>query len=292
MASDRKKADRTATVETTGHEWDGIRELNTPLPRWWLWLFYLTILWSVGYWVAYPSWPLVSSYTPGVLGWASREAIVDDLASLKAQRGEIMDRLASASVQQIAGDPNLMAIAQAVAKPVFAENCAPCHGPGGGGAKGYPNLNDDDWLWGGTFEAIEQTIRNGIRSGHPQTRAGSMPAFGRDRILSRAEIDAVADYVRRLAGLSASPKADLARGAKVFAENCAVCHGEKGTGNRELGAPNLTDALWLYGPDKATIVEGLMNGRGGVMPTWEGRLDETTIKALTVYVHSLGGGEK
>ena len=293
MAAEQQPViDQVTGTATTGHEWDGVRELNTPLPRWWLWLFYATIVWSIGYWIVYPSWPLASSYTKGTFGWQSREAIVTDLEQLKAQRGPLMQQLAGASPQEIAGNPQLLDFARAVGRTAFADNCAPCHGAGGGGAKGYPNLVDDEWLWGGSLDAIAQTVRAGIRSAHPDTRPGNMPAFGRDGILKRPDIDAVADYVRSLSGMPVAANADLKLGAKVFAENCAVCHGEKGAGKRELGAPNLTDAIWLYGPDKQSIVDGLVNGRGAVMPAWAGRLDDTTIKALTVYVHALGGGEK
>lgn len=293
MADDRKPyIDAVTGTATTGHEWDGLRELNTPLPRWWLWLFYLTIIWSVGYWVVYPAWPLVSSHTTGLFGWSSRQAVVEDLAALKAQRGSLADKIGSASLQDIVSDPQLMSFARAQGRAVFVDNCAPCHGAGGGGAKGYPNLNDDDWLWGGKLDDIALTIRHGIRSGDDKGRQGSMPAFGRDGIITKADIDAVADFVRSIAKLPVDAKADLAQGAKVFADNCAVCHGDKGTGNRELGAPNLTDPIWLYGSSKAAIVDGLTNGRGGVMPAWAGRLDESTIKALTAYVHKLGGGEQ
>jgi cytochrome c oxidase cbb3-type subunit 3 len=175
---------------------------------------------------------------------------------------------------------------------VFGENCGPCHGAGAAGAKGYPNLNDDDWLWGGKLDQIVQTIRHGARSTDDAGRQGSMPAFGRDNLIERADISAVADYVRSLSGLPTPANADLARGNKVFADNCAACHGPDGKGNRDLGAPNLTDAIWLHGPDRAVIIEGLINGRGGVMPPWAARLDDTTIKALAVFVHQLGGGEK
>ena len=292
MAEQKPDIDAYTGTVTTGHDWDGIRELNTPLPRWWLWTFYATIIWAIGYWIVYPSWPLVSSYTKGAFDWHSREAIVRDLARLKAIRGPIMDKLANASLMDIVADPLLLDFARAQGRTSFADNCAPCHGPGGGGIKGYPNLNDDDWLWGGKLEDIALTIRHGIRSIDEKTRLGSMPAFGRDNMMKRPEIETVADYVRSIAGLPTEPKADLATGKKIFAENCASCHGDTGKGKRELGSPDLTDAIWLYGPDRASIVEGLWNGRGGVMPAWAGRLDETSIKALTVYVHTLGGGER
>jgi len=292
-ADQRPDVDAVTGTTTTGHVWDGIRELNTPLPRWWLWLFYATILWSVLYWIVYPSWPLVSSYTKGAFRWQSRDAVVSDLDALKAQRGPMVEKLNSASLQEIAADPTLLDFARAQARPAFAENCAPCHGAGGGGGRGYPNLNDDEWIWGGNLDAIAQTIRHGVRSGDADARQGAaMPAFGRDGILKRADVENVADYVRSLAGAVPDPKADIAAGKKNFLDNCAVCHGEAGKGQRELGAPNLSDAIWLYGADKASVVNGIWNGRGGVMPAWAGRLDDATIKALAVYVHSLGGGEK
>jgi len=291
--ADKQETDAFTGTATTGHVWDGIRELNTPLPRWWLWLFYTTIVWSVGYWVVYPSWPLVTSYTTGAFNWSSREAVVADLEALKAQRGPMVSRLVAASLQEIVADRELLEFARAQGRPAFGENCAPCHGAGGGGSKGYPNLNDDDWIWGGKLDEIAETIRHGIRSGDPKSRLGPpMPDFGRDGRLKRAEIETVANYVRTLSGLPTDPRADLVAGKAVFAQNCAVCHGEAGNGNRDLGAPNLTDPIWLYGSDKATIVDAIWNGRAGVMPAWTGRLDDTTIKALAVYVYTLGGGEK
>ena len=291
--TNKQETDAVTGTATTGHTWDGIRELNTPLPRWWLWLFYATIVWSIGYWIVYPSWPLVSSYTTGAFNWSSREAVISELDALKAQRGPMVAKLAAASWQEIVADPQLLEFARAQGRPAFGENCAPCHGAGGGGAKGYPNLNDNDWIWGGKLDEIADTIRHGVRSGDPKSRLGPpMPDFGRDGRLKRAEIETVADYVRSAAGLASDPKADLAAGKAIFTQNCIACHGENGKGNRALGVPDLTDAIWLYGSDKATIVEGIWNGRAGMMPAWTSRLDETTIKALAVYVHTLGGGEK
>jgi cytochrome c oxidase cbb3-type subunit III len=292
VASDHKEIDALTGTATTGHEWDGIRELNTPLPRWWLWLFYITIVWAIGYWIVYPAWPLLTTSTQGVLGWHTRSAVVDDLDALKHLRGPMMDKLTNASVADIVNDTQLLDFARAQGRVAFADNCAPCHGAGGGGGKGYPNLNDDDWLWGGRLAAIEQTIRHGARSGDKDDHEGNMPAFGRDGILKANEISTVADYVRSLSGLSTEPGIDLALGKKVYADNCAACHGPDAKGNRELGAPNLTDKIWLYGSDKKVIMEGVQNGRGGVMPAWNGRLSDPIIKALTVYVYSFGGGEK
>ena len=278
-------------MRTTGHEWDGIRELNTPLPRWWLNILYATIVWAFFYCIAYPAIPLIQSFTPGVLGWSSRQGVNDELTNLRAQRAPIVAALSAASLEEIRQNPQLRSFAIAQGKAAFGDNCAPCHGAGGGGGKGYANLNDDDWLWGGTLEQIAATINHGVRADDDASHAGVMPAFGRDGVLDAHEMSNAADYVRSLAGLQTPPEADLEAGAKIFAENCSACHGENGKGNMELGAPNLTDAIWLYGSDKATIVEGLTNGRGGVMPAWAGRLDPTTIKALTVYVHTLGGGQ-
>jgi len=286
-----KHVDDVSGVSTTGHEWDGIRELNNPLPRWWLWSFYACIVWSVGYWVAYPAWPMVSSYTSGVLGWNARDAVRGDLAALHAQRSAFAGKLEAASLEQIEQSPELLSFARAQGRAAFGDNCAPCHGSGAAGSSGYPNLNDDDWLWGGSLEQIQNTILHGARSTDADGHIGDMPAFGRDGMLPRADIVAVADYVRSIAGLAAAPDADIAKGKEVFAANCAACHGDTGTGNKELGAPNLTDAIWLYGSDRKTIIEGITNGRGATMPAWAGRLDPGTIKALTVYVHSLGGGQ-
>jgi cytochrome c oxidase cbb3-type subunit 3 len=292
VAEEHKKIDKLTGIATTGHEWDGIHELNTPLPRWWLWTFYACIVWAIGYWVVYPAWPLLTNSTQGVLGWHTRSAVVADLNELTALRGPMMVKLTSASVGDIVKDPQLMDFARAVGRSAFADNCAPCHGAGGGGGKGYPNLNDDDWLWGGRITDIEQTIRHGARSGDPKDHEGNMPAFGREGMLKAAQISAAADFVRSLSGLPTEKGADLALGKKVFADNCTPCHGPDGKGSRELGAPNLTDQIWLYGSDKETIMQGIFNGRGGTMPAWQGRLSDPIIKSLVVYVYSFGGGEK
>lgn len=293
--NDHHKAADFDTVtgqSTTGHEWDGIQELNTPLPRWWLGIFYATIVWSVGYWLVYPAWPLITDSTRGFIGYASRNDIRTDLAALQNLRATQSKGLADASLEQIAKDPELFRIAVAQGKAAFGDNCAACHGLGGGGAPGYPNLVDDEWLWGGTPEEIQQTLRHGIRvATDPDTRISQMPAFGRDKLLTTAEIRAVSNHVRELAGLPTEANADLVAGRKLFADNCAACHGDAGKGNKEMGAPNLTDAISLYGMELPQIMETVANSRNGVMPAWAGRLDATTIKALTVYVHSLGGGK-
>jgi len=289
--TDHNDIDKISGTATTGHEWDGIKELNTPLPRWWILTFYACIVWAVGYWIVYPAWPMVSGYTSGVLHYSSRADVAVELANLEKIRGAKMVTLGAASLADIEKDPALLALARARGKSVFGDNCAPCHGSGAAGAKGFPNLNDDDWLWGGTLDQIMQTIEFGARSGHPKTHDSAMLAFGRDGMLKSEEIVTVANYVRSLSGLPTRPGFDPAAGRKIFVENCVSCHGDAGKGNQEMGAPNLTDKIWLYGGDEATIIQTITNGRGGVMPAWTGRLDPSTIKAMAVYVHSLGGGQ-
>jgi cytochrome c oxidase cbb3-type subunit 3 len=289
--SEHEDIDGVSGRSTTGHEWDGIKELNTPLPRWWVLSFYATILWAIGYWIVYPAWPLISSHTTGLFHYSTRASVAEDLADLEKLRGEKMAVLGNASLAEIEKDPALLALARARGKTVFADNCAPCHGTGGAGAKGYPNLNDDDWLWGGSLDQILQTIQYGARSGHAKTHESQMLAFGRDGILKKDEIVTVANYVRSLSGLSTAAGFNAAAGKKIFADNCTSCHGDNAKGNQELGAPDLTDGIWLYGSDEATLIETITNGRGGVMPAWTGRLDPITVKALAVYVHSLGGGK-
>ncbi|MGE0285593.1 MAG: cytochrome-c oxidase, cbb3-type subunit III [Bradyrhizobium sp.] len=289
--TDHTDIDKISGRSTTGHEWDGIKELNTPLPRWWVWTFYVTIIWSIGYWIVYPAWPLVSSFTTGMFNYSSRADVAVELANLEKIRGEKMVKLVSTPLAEIEKDPALLALARARGKAAFGDNCAPCHGTGGAGAKGYPNLNDDEWIWGGKLDQIEQTIQFGIRSGNSKAHEGAMLAFGKEGVLKPAEIATVANYVRSLSGLSTAAGYDAAAGKKIFADNCAACHGDNGKGNPELGAPNLTDKISLYGSDEATLVDTITNGRAGVMPAWVGRLDPATIKALAVYVHSLGGGQ-
>ena len=290
-ASDPRVDARTGTP-TTGHEWDGIAELNTPLPRWWLWTFYITIVWSIAYWIVYPAWPGIAGWTHGMFGWNSRTAVVQDLQELKTMRAAGEAKLSAAKLEDIEKNTELLSIARAQGAAAFANNCAPCHGAGAQGAVGYPNLNDDEWLWGGKLADIQTTLQHGIRwDADKDTRSGAMPAFGKDGTLKADEIKNVAQYVRSLSGLSNEGGADLAKGKKVFADNCAACHGDDGKGNQELGAPNLTDKIWLYGNSTAAIENRIAVGGGGQMPAWGDRLDPTTIKALTVYVHSLGGGK-
>jgi cytochrome c oxidase cbb3-type subunit 3 len=282
--------DTLSGQDTTGHEWDGIKELNTPLPRWWLWVFYATIAWAVAYWLIYPAWPLISRHTPGILGWSSRGAMLEDIATAKARQAALVERINKTELADIPKDPELLAFALAGGRSAFGINCAPCHGAGAAGSKGYPNLNDDDWLWGGKLADIHTTLQNGIRWTAAETRESQMPAFLTDGILNAAQVGDVAEFVLSLGGQK-HDAAMAGRGKAVFAEQCAACHGEEGKGNPELGAPNLTDGIWLYGGDRDTIVNTIRYARRGVMPGWKDRLDAATVKQLAVYVHSLGGGQ-
>ncbi len=286
----RNEIDQATGTETTGHEWDGIKELNTPLPRWWLWVFYATIVWAIGYWVLYPAWPMLAGYTHGVLNHSQRADVAQSVRELKTQRAIQGKALQGATLQQIEADPNLLQFAREAGKSAFGDNCATCHGSGAQGFKGYPNLNDDVWLWGGTLDDIRHTIQVGVRSSHPDTRASQMPAFGRDGLLEKAQITDLTQYVLKLSGRKANAAA-VARAEPLFKEQCAACHGDDGRGKREFGAPNLTDRDWLYGGSADEIRMQIEQGRGGVMPTWGTRLDAMTVDALAVYVHSLGGGE-
>lgn len=285
-----KEHDEVTGTETTGHEWDGIRELNKPLPKWWLWTFYATIVWAIGYWILMPAWPLVANYTKGILGYSQRERVAAQIDQSKADQAVFRDKIAASDLEAISKDPELLRFALAGGEAAFGDNCAPCHGRGAQGFPGYPNLRDDSWLWGGSLDAIHKTIMHGVRSDDPNTHSGEMPAFGRSGLLTAAQISDVSDYVLSLSGHDGD-QAAIGRGTKIFADNCALCHGAKGEGNQQLGAPNLSDELWLYGGDKQGIMETIKNGRNGMMPAWQQRLDPETIKQLTVYVHSLGGGQ-
>jgi len=288
--ADTNRTDQVTGYQTTGHEWDGIEELNRPLPKWWLYTFYACVLWSLVYFVLYPSWPLVSGYTQGVLGYSQRETVAAQLEAAQEAQKQWRDQIAAKDLSAIKADPDLFQFAVAGGAAAFGDNCAPCHGTGAQGFVGYPNLNDDVWLWGGSLEAIHTTLLYGIRAQNDDTRLNDMLAFGRDQILTRDQVKDVTEYVRALSNQDHDAAA-AERGATVFADNCVACHNEGGIGSQELGAPNLTDAIWLYGGSREAIYESVYNGRMGVMPAWEDRLDAVTIKQLTVFVHSLGGGE-
>lgn len=290
-----KKPNKKQEVGTTGHSWDGIEELNNPLPRWWLWTFYICIVYAIGYSIAYPAWPGIKGATPGLLGFSTRAEVAQDIAVAEAKLAPINAKLATAELTAISGDPELNGYAQSAGAAVFKTWCAQCHGDGAAGAKGYPNLLDDDWLWGGDIEAIHFTVTHGIRNEDDpegEARYSEMPAFGRDELLEKEEISQVVNYVMSLSpGGTPEDASQVEAGAVVFEDNCSSCHMEDGTGDRAQGAPNLTDAIWLYGGDYAAITETVVNARYGVMPNWNERLSEAEIRAVATYVHSLGGGE-
>lgn len=281
--------DEVSGISTTGHEWDGIKELNSPLPRWWVITFYITVGWAAAYTIAYPAWPMLSSATKGVLGYSSRNDVKNELAAAEAAKGKYAAAVESKSVSEIASDYALREFAVAAGGATFKVNCVQCHGSGAQGSKGFPNLNDDDWLWGGTTEQIQQTIAHGIRfASDPDTRQSEMPAFG--DIITPEQIAQVGAYVASLSG-KVQDASLIEPGAEVFAENCVACHGDNAKGNKEVGAPDLTDAIWLYRSGETAIAAQVRAPKHGVMPAWIGRLGETKVKELAVYVHSLGGGE-
>ena len=289
--ADQPHIDEFSGVETTGHEWDGIRELDNPLPNWWRWILWASVVWAIGYWIVMPAWPLISSHTTGMLGYSSRANLTAEIAAAKAAQKASLDKLATASLERIRTDSELLQFALAGGRSAFSVNCSQCHGSGAQGFPGYPNLNDDEWLWGGTVEDIQTTITHGIRNADDEdARQSDMPAFLRDELLDKTQIGEVAEFVLSLSG-QAENSAAAASGQEIFAENCAGCHGEDGEGSTELGAPALANDIWLYGGDKASIVEIISESRGGVMPAWGRILDAVTIKKLAIYIHALGGGD-
>ena len=290
MAEKMDEKDEIFNVGTTNHVWDNIQELNNPLPRWWLWLFYLTIIWSIIYMIVMPAFPLITGYTMGLIGSSQREQVLIAYQSDVEQRAEFGSKLVESTFEEINSTPELLEFAMANGRSAFGDNCAPCHGSGGTGSVGYPNIQDDVWLWGGEIEDIHYSVNYGIRAEHDETRFNEMPAYGRDEIFSPEEIDHVASYAFGLSNPDFSNDADLEVGATLFAENCATCHGDNGQGIQELGGPSLIDSVWLYGNTYDDVRMYIDSPRHGVMPAWEGRLTPATIKSLAIYVHSLGGG--
>ena len=292
----KKRIDEATGVETMGHEWDGIEELNTPLPQWWLLTFYACIVFAIGYVILYPAIPLAHGGSTGMLGWTSRGQLANETTAAAQAKAADIAAIDATPIQDLPNNKPLLEKAIAGGHAAFKQNCVQCHGSGAAGSlpgtnTGYPNLNDDDWLWGGNLVEIQQTITHGIRyPGDAATRTSLMPSFGHDKILTPAQVSDVANYVRSLS--QAEAKGDAAnRGAAVFAANCVVCHGADAHGNRAMGAPNLSDHIWLYGGTQDQVVDSITNAHAGVMPAWGARLSPVTIKMLATYVHSLGGGE-
>lgn len=278
-------------VPSTGHEWDGITEYDNPMPRWWLWTFYACIVWAIGYMIAFPAIPMITRSTQGLLGTNNRQQVMAEIERFNQANEAVQTELATVELSEIAHNPELMNFATNAGGAIFRTWCAQCHGSGAGGARGYPNLLDNDWLWGGNLEDIYQTVQHGIRDPmDDDTRYSEMPRFGVDGLLETQQITQVVDYVLSLSDLPHNA-VSAAAGQEVFADNCAACHADDGTGDRSQGAPNLADAVWMYGDERATITRIVSEGPFGVMPAWSGRLSEADIRAVAVYVHGLGGGE-
>jgi cytochrome c oxidase cbb3-type subunit 3 len=278
--------DPVTGTNTTGHEWDGIKELDTPLPKWWLTVFYACIIWSIGYWVVYPSWPTLNDYAKGVWETTNRLEHAQEMAAIKQSREVWTSKFEGKEIAEVAGDSELLNYAMAGGRVIFADNCQPCHGSSGSGAPNYPVLADDDWIWGGTLEDIQQTVLYGIRSGHDEERISDMPALVADEIITAEDADMIADYVMMLGGQGGSDA-----GKDLFEENCATCHAEDGSGLQEMGGPRLNDGIWLYKAGKEGVLAQINKPKHGVMPAWTGRLSDTEIKQVAIYVHSLGGGQ-
>jgi cytochrome c oxidase cbb3-type subunit 3 len=286
-----KEVDEISGVSTTGHSWDGIKELDNPMPRWWLITYYVTIVWALGYMIAYPAWPLITTATTGLLGYTGRGEVRKELDAAQAAKADYIAAISAKSIDEIMADDKLRTFATMAGAAAFKVNCVQCHGSGAQGFPGYPNLNDDEWLWGGTPGEIRQTIAHGIRYAEdPDTRVSDMPAFA--GMLQPKQISQVTSFVLSLSDKAGAAKPeDIAAGKEIFAQNCASCHADDGKGNRELGAPDLTDAIWLYGATPAEVSAQIRAPRHGVMPAWGARLGDTVVKELAVYVHSLGGGK-
>ena len=284
---------RKQDAPTTGHSWDGIEEFDNPMPRWWVWIFILTVIWSLGYWVAYPAWPGMKAATAGMLGFSSRADVANDIAEFESRHDVLFAQLLESEPAAIADNADLHRFAINAGAAVFRAQCSQCHGAGGAGvqAGGFPNLLDDDWLWGGTMDDIVQTVTWGIRNNEfGDARWSQMPAFGRDELLSGEEVDQVVNYVLSMSG--ADHDATLAVGGQdLFLNNCASCHGDNGDGDTFVGAPALNDQVWLYGGSAEQVRHSIYYARFGIMPGFENRLRPAEIRAVAAYVHQLGGGQ-
>lgn len=284
------KRDPITGRETTGHEWNGIEELDTPVPRVVLFFLTVTTLFAIGYWIAMPAWPLWSTYTKGILGVDQREIVARQVAEARQDRAPWVDKIAALDFAAIQADPDLMGRVQLAGRTLFEDNCAACHGVKASGGPGFPNLSAKSWLWGGTPDKIAETIRIGINSTNEDTRISQMTAFGRDGVLNATQISNVVAYVRSLSGLGSEDAADapaIAAGKEVFAANCVSCHGDDAKGKLDMGAPDLTDKYWIYGGSLDTVFTSVYSGRQGHMPHWGTRLSDVDIKILALYVEAL-----
>ncbi|MEO0543132.1 MAG: cytochrome-c oxidase, cbb3-type subunit III [Pseudomonadota bacterium] len=282
---DKPRVDELTGHETMGHDFDGIEELNTPMPRWWLITFYVTLVWGVAYTIAYPAWPMISGSTAGLLGFSTRAEVAKQIDDHELANSELVTQLLDVDLTSFDPQSDLHRYAVARGGSVFRAQCSQCHGSGAAGAVGYPNLLDNDWLWGGSLDQIAFTVRHGIRNETDGDALWSeMPAFG--ELLEKDEIELLADFIPTMANADFTTEAGT-----LYLDNCASCHGDAGLGDRDQGAPNLTDAIWLYGGDRASLVDTITNARFGVMPAWGQRLSEADVRSVATYVHALGGGE-
>jgi cytochrome c oxidase cbb3-type subunit 3 len=273
---------------TTGHEWNGITELNTPVPRAVYFFLLAAFAFSVGCWLLLPTWPLGASYTRGLLGIDQRTTLEQSLKKAEADRAPWTRRIEAESFAAIRADAALMDAVRQTGRTLFMDNCAACHGTNAAGGKGFPGLTTKSWLWGGSPEAISETIRVGVNSTHPDSRVSQMLAFGRDQILSHADIQTVVGYVQSLSSTNhqLSPE-KLAAGRAIYIANCASCHGENGRGKIDMGAPTLTGPTWVYGGNAEAIYDSVWSGRQGHMPAWQDRLTAAQRKILTLYIATL-----
>ncbi|MFZ3042618.1 MAG: cytochrome-c oxidase, cbb3-type subunit III [Thiobacillus sp.] len=300
---------QSQTVQTTGHAWDGdLQEYNNPLPVWWVYTFYATVIFALIYWTIYPSWPLGKGWIGGVSNityvnsagetkthdWNTRALLMADMNQAATAQKPYFDKIQAMSYDQIAKDPEMSGFILSAGRSLFAENCAACHQAGGQGVIGFfPNLTDDDWLYGGSYEKVHETLMGG--------RRGYMPAFG--EVLNGEQIDQLANYVASLSGIE-HDAAKAGAGDMLFHSEtaaCFYCHTAGATGRQDIGAPNLTDNIWLWADvpaagtaeGKVAAIRSVINNglNKGVMPVWSGRLSPEQIKVLTVYVHELGGGQ-
>lgn len=275
---------------TTGHEWNGIKELNTPVPRPVYFFLVATALFAITYWVLMPAWPIGVTYTKGLLGIDQRKSVNESLKLAALERSVWTRRIEAEGFKDIQADPRLMDAVRQTGRTLYGDNCAACHGSKAQGGAGFPNLTTASWLWGGDPAAMAETIRVGINSPHKDSRTSQMPAFGHDGILKKQEVENVVDYVRSLSGLTGIkqvPVAKIEAGKAVFAANCVACHGDDAKGNSDVGAPNLTDKFWIYGGDRETVSTTVWGGRQGHMPTWEARLSPLDRKILALYLFDL-----
>jgi cytochrome c oxidase cbb3-type subunit 3 len=283
-----KERDPLTGHMTTGHEWNGITELNTRVPRA-VWFFIIvTHIWAVAMWFLVPAWPLVTTYTEGLLGIDQRDQVEQEIAAATIARSDWTNQIIEQPISDIRADAALMNRVGTTAPALFGDNCAACHGTAASGGPGYPSLVDQAWLWGGDAEAIMETLRVGINAQHPETRRSQMLAFGRLGVLSSTEVRTLVDHVQSLSVEGISP-GNAGEGAALFAQHCASCHGEDGSGLQSMGAPDLTDDFWIYGGDARTIFDTIWDGREGLMPAWDDRLSLADRKILTIYLQELAG---